>query len=300
MAPPPGEGDDEGDVDSGLHPFVDQVRRQASRKGAANYQGLTPEQMYRLIYYPFDSPELVTFPSCMENPPEALMLTIFMLLARAISSAGVKPTATGNLPRTLCQEVAQGYLSDAEYRKLTELWDVRTELELGELHKTRIVAEMAGLIRKHKGRFIVGRECRKLIAEKGPAAIYPRLFQSYARHYNWGYGDTWAGTPMIQQSFLYSLFLLKKNGVKWQSNVFYEDAFLRAFPRAVREVRPQGGSSPEQVLRACYSRRCLNGFARLLGLVEIAPVEWHYSESRLRKLPLLDDAVHFSLLPAGG
>ncbi|UFS70578.1 hypothetical protein LPW11_22270 [Geomonas sp. RF6] len=268
---------------------------QANRTGIDDFQGLSPEQMYRMIYFPFDSPEIVTFPTTLDVVPEAPIIDLFTLLAEALGPDGVKPTVTGKLPRKLCQDTIRAYLGEEEYRKLTSVGEILREVEFSDLHVLRIVAEMAGLIRRYKGKFILGRECRKVLAEEGGAGIYPRLLMTYLRHFNWGYGDTWAGTPSIQQFFLFSLFLLQKYGDQWQGNSFYEDLFMRAFPRVVEEVLPQGQSSPEEVLRRCYSRRFFGDVCRRFGLVEIARVEWAYSEFRLRKRPLLESAVKFHL-----
>ena len=101
---------------------------------------------------------------------------------------------------------------------------------------------------------------------------------------------------MIQQSFLFTLHLLKIHGGEWQSSLFYEDSFLRAFPMVLQEVQPVGDYySPENVLRSCYSLRCLDSFAGFLGLAEIErdPAKRFTDDFRLRKLALLDHVVQF-------
>jgi len=67
----------------------------------------------------------------------------------------------------------------------------------------------AGLIRKYKGKFILSKECRKLLAEQGQAGIYSRLFQAFVSEYNWAYGDH-LGENQFVQSFLFSLYLLSR------------------------------------------------------------------------------------------
>lgn len=93
------------------------------------------------------------------------------------------------------------------------------------MHVTRLVAELAGLVRKYKGKFILSRECRKLVAEIGPSGIYPRLFQAFVGKYNWAYQDNYGEIPFIQQSFLFSLYLLNRYGDDWRTSTFYEDRF---------------------------------------------------------------------------
>jgi len=55
--------------------------------------------------------------------------------------------------------------------------------------------------------------------------------------------------------------------------------------------------SPEQILRSCYSLRCLESFAAFLGLAEIQRDSARRCDRdfRLRKLPLLDHVVQFHL-----
>lgn len=157
-----------------------------------------------------------------------------------------------------------------------------------------MVAELAGLIRKYKGKFILGRECRTLLADKGLMAIYPRLFRAFVQEYNWAYRDSWEEMPLLQHSFLFTLYLLKKHGDEWQTNQFYEDCFLRAFPQLLSQVEPISAyTSAEQVVRISYSLRCLRGFLNFMGLAEIEEVSKRsFREGfRLRKRPLLDQVV---------
>jgi hypothetical protein len=51
------------------------------------------------------------------------------------------------------------------------------------------VAELAGLVRKYKGQFILSRDCRRLLAEGGLETVYPKLFRAYIEQFNWAYRD---------------------------------------------------------------------------------------------------------------
>ena len=82
------------------------------------------------------------------------------------------------------------------------------------MHVTRLVAELAGLTRKYKGKFILGRECRKLLTGNGcPANIYPRLFLAFVEKYNWGYQDRYPGFP-VYSAFI--SFHLLSAGQVWR------------------------------------------------------------------------------------
>jgi hypothetical protein len=276
--------------------FISRHMLGVNQAPADDFHGLSSDQMHRFLYSPFESPELVGFPPRLDISPQAPIVTLFQLLADAIGDEGLKPTATGNLPRQVCRDAALAFWGEEKYRHQSRYGELRSEPEFPDLHVTRLIAEQAGLIRKYKGKFILGKDCRKLMAEQGMAGVYPRLFQAFARDYNWAFRDRFQEISMLQQSFLFTLHLLNSYGAEWRSNVFYEDCFLRAFPMLLQEVGPIGGIySPEKVLRSCYSLRCLENFAEFLGLVEIErdPVDRYADEFRLRKLPLLDHVVKF-------
>lgn len=278
--------------------FINQQMQRQSQAAIDAFHGLSPEQMHRFLHFPFETPALVTFPACLDITPEAPILTLFKLMIDAFGDDGLKATATGNLPRNFCREAARAFWGEDEYARHARYGELRSEDQFAELNTARLVAGLAGLIRKYKGKFILGKECRTLLAEQGMAGIYPRLFRAFAREYNWGYRDRMQEIPMVQHSFLFTLHLLNKYGAEWLSSRLYEDNFLQAFPMVLQEVPPLGEYySPEKSLRSCYSWRTLERFARFMGLVEIEhdPANRYTGDFRVRKLPLLDHVVQFHL-----
>jgi len=275
--------------------FLADFSRQQNRTGREDFAGLSPEQMGRLLYHPFDSPEIVTFPEVLAAEPTAPILTLFGLLVEAIGEQGLKPTAKGNLPRAFCREAALVYWGEDRYRERTRYGNINKEEDFFELHVARLVAEMAGLIRKYRGKFILGRDCRNLLGKFGMAGIYPRLLHAYAEEFNWGYRDGYPDLPFIQQAFLFTLYLLHCRGGSWLPHSFYEAAFLRAFPRVLDEVPPEAFFGPEKTVRSCYTLRTLENFAGYLGLAEVEPTgrDRYDRQLRVKKSPLLDAAVAF-------
>jgi len=277
--------------------FIGNFMQQRSQAPMDDFHGLSPEQMHRLLHFPFETLHLVEFPSPLDIAPEAPIMTLFKLLADAIGQDGLKATATGNLPRNFCREAALSFLGEEGYRKRTRYGGINTEPDFSELHVTRLVADLAGLTRKYKGKFILSRECRKVLAKEGLPGIYPRLFRAFAREYNWGYQDRYQDFSIIQHSFLFTLYLLRRFGTEWQTSTFYTDKFLRAFPAVLGEARPFPFESAEEEVARCYTIRTLERFAGFLGLVEIEhdPTDRYADKFRLRKLPLVDHVVRFHL-----
>ncbi len=278
--------------------FAEGFMRQSNQAVVDDFHGLSPEQVFRILNFPFASPQLVSFPDRLETSPAAPIMTLFNLLAEAIGDQGLKPTAKGNLPRKFCREAALAYWGEETYRDNTQFGGINKEDDFFELHVTRLVAELAGLIRKYKGKFILSRDCRALLAEEGRPGLFPRLFKAYVDQYNWGYGDGYSEIHFIQRSFIFTLYLLSRYGNDWRPQAFYEDCFLQAFPMVLDEVEPDTVFTPEQEVRSCYSLRALKRFAGFLGLVTVEQVQTEQAYERnyrVIKLPLLDEAIRFRL-----
>lgn len=253
--------------------------------------------MHRLLNQPFNSPELVRFPALLDAQPTAPILRLFGLLTEAIGEQGLKPTAKGNLPRNFCREAAQVYWGEDAYQERTRFGNINREDDFYDLHITRLVAELSGLIRKYKGKFILSRDCRQLLAEGGLAAVYPRLFRAYVQQFNWAYRDGHVELPFIQQSFVFTLYLLTRYGNTSRPHTFYEEAFLKAFPIVLDDIPPSPIFSPEEELRRCYTWRALVDFTGFLGLAEVEKVsdELLCREYQVKSLPLLGRVVQFQL-----
>lgn len=280
-----------------LNARVSAHMQQRNQRPVDDFAGLSPDQMYQLLYQPFDSPELVRFPAILEKEPDVPILILFKLLAEAIGETGLKPTAKGNLPRNFCREAALAFWGEETYRDRTRYGNINKEENFFDLHVIRTVAELAGLIRKYKGRFILSRKCRDLLGRHGYAAIYPLLLRTCAREFNWAYSDGYPDLPFIQQAFLFTLYLLSRYGSEWHDAPFYEDHFLRAFPMVPEQLPPTELFTPEDIVRRCYTMRTLERFAGFLGLAEIEQLPRAKSvlrDYRVKKTALLDEAVLFS------
>ncbi|HQU15021.1 MAG: hypothetical protein B7Z66_13900 [Chromatiales bacterium 21-64-14] len=253
--------------------FLDQITQQQNRRQMDEFHGLSPEQMHQMLNFTFTSPELVRFPDMLDANPVAPVLALFKLLMDAIGDQGLKPTAKGNLPRNFCREAALAYWGKQRYQENTRFGGINREEDFDDLQVTRLVAELAGLIRKHKGRFILSRDCRRLLAGDGMSAIYPGLFRAYVEQFNWAYRD---GYPELR---------------------FMQSAFLGAFPMLLDEVPPSQVFSPEETVRRGYTRRSLVNLAGFLGLATVKPASDGplCYEYRVKSLPLLGQVVQFHL-----
>lgn len=276
---------------------LDTFMLQKNRLSLVAFHGLSPEQMHRFLHFPFESPNLVQYAEQFGQPPQAPILTLFTLLAEAIGEKGLKPTAKGNLPQRFCREAALSYWGEAKYQQRTRHRSIRSEMDFFDIHCLKLVAGMAGLVRKYKGKFILSVQCRKKIAAHGVGAVYPDLFIAYVQQFNWAYLYGYQEIFFIQQAFLFSLFLLEKYGDTFRPQTFYEDIFLEAFPALLNEIEETSYQTPEEAVRRAYFYRMLHHFAGSFGLAELRTIgkDDYPGQYELKKSPLLDQFISFSI-----
>jgi hypothetical protein len=88
---------------------LDKLMQAKNNELLDEFHGLSPAQIYRFLYFPFDSPDLVRFSNILNPPMDAPVVRLFSLLIDAIGEKGLKTTATGNLPREFCRESARAF-----------------------------------------------------------------------------------------------------------------------------------------------------------------------------------------------
>ena len=276
---------------------LDDLMHRKNSAPLAEFHGLSSEQMYRFLYFPFDSPELARFADTIDPPLDAPVLKVFSLLVEAIGDKGLKPTAKGNLPQRFCREAALVYWGEEKYEKRTRYGSIRSEMDFFDMHCLRLVAGMAGLVRKYKGKFILSVKCRKKITAHGVGAVYPDLFMAYVRKFNWAYSYGYQEIPFVQQAFLFTLFLLNKYGSKSRPQTFYEDIFLQAFPTVFNEIDEVLYQSAEETARSAYFYRTLKYFTDFFGLAGLQATSEDFlnRQYEVKKLPLLDQFISFTL-----
>ena len=263
-----------------------------------DFQGLSSEQVHRMLHFPFESPEFFSFPEQLSVEPEAPILILIQSITAAIDEKGLKATAKGYLPLNICKQAKIDYLKYIPEGDYLHRLNINSEDDFNDLNAARVVLELSGLLRKTKGRFFLTRKFQQLAGKMGFAGLYPLIFKTYCRKFNWGYRDGFEDIPFIQQSFLFTMYLLKLHGDDWKPFLIYEDYFLQAFPVVINEAESSSYRSAEDGVRACYSIRTLDRFLHFMGLASIdkIPSEKPFTrEYRIRKLPLLDEVVCFSL-----
>lgn len=263
-----------------------------------DFHGLSPEKMHGILYTPLEGAPwyelLGELPADLSCAP---ILQVFVWLAEGLGEQGLKTTATGNLPRKVCIAVHEAYkaqfLQEGSFPYHRKVWK---EEDFWLLHIVRLIATSTGLIRKHKGHFVVTNKAKAFLDAHDHAGLYRLLFVNYVSDYNWDYGSRWGDSSFVQQSWLFSLYLLSLYGDQERLAKQYSQWFQQAFPMVLEEIPHSEYYTQEEQLERLYEYNVLTGFAIDLGLITVrdeARAVGVRSKSHIRKTPLLDAVVKF-------
>jgi hypothetical protein len=277
--------------------FIDKLTQARNVAPLEDFSGASSEQMYHFLHRPFDSPGLITYNLGIKQFPDSPFLRLFFLLMNGVVKEDLKTTTQGNLPVKFVQAAAEQYYGEEEYGKLRRYNSLRTETYFSALHTVRVLAEMSGFVRKNKKQFHATKEGKRVAEHGMDGAAFFALFQAYTRKFNWAYDDRYPDLPMIQESFLFSLYLLSQHGGSPRPASFYGNLFLKAFPVALEETPERAYASREDTLLSCYALRSFARFGHFFGFVDIAGDEkerW-VEKKTVKKTPFLDEWIRFTI-----
>lgn len=269
-----------------------------NRRPREEFQGLSPEQVNRLIYSEWESPEAGM--RCREDLTleEANRSEIFhnarVFLKALLEEGRAKSTTTGNLSRKFVTAMVDAMRWPEGFTE--ELWlynKVLNEQDVVPLNVLRIVLEAAGFIRKQKGHFQVTKKGASLLDDEKAGALYVGLFRTFFTRYNLAYGDRIPEYPEVQQTVRYSLYVLGSAAREWRS--LEELAPIAFLPKVAEELHPGVYTDTAQLLLEMRLVRPLERF----GLVECTrETRKHFtfaSIERIRTTPLYQKFLHFTL-----
>ena len=276
-----------------VNDFLQTFTKQKNETGDPDFQGLSPYQMLHLLTRPFDAPDVLIFNTQPSGVEEAPVMRLFQILVQAIGDEGLKATAMGNLPQKFSREAALRYWGEQEHARRTRYGGIHREEDFFDLHVVRIVAELAKLIRRVKGKFVLTATYRKVLKQGGLPSLYTSLFRCYAQVFNWDYRSRGREHPFFQQSFAFTLYLLQQFGQTERSARFYEDRFIQAFPMLLDDLH-DAILGAEREIRIQYRYRVLTDFAAIMGLVTLKRLSDDLTpEYEVKALPLVFELVEF-------
>ena len=239
-------------------------------KPAPEFLGLSPEQMHRVLLRPFeDTNDIVTL-----NPeirPEdfaeiPVVIETLYFLRRLNDLQPLKATTKGNLPQAFAREMHAEF-SDFPYPPDFKISSEENDLKLMALRR---LLGMCGLIKKQHKKFSLTRKGQLLVDKGFEAQHFLLLLKNYMLKFNWGFRDRYPEVGILQQSVIFSCYLLHRKAGGFIHTDELGDCIIRAYPMVLdtlKDYRPY--DSPEQTVRNMFALRFIERFCEYFGLVEI-------------------------------
>ena len=212
------------------------------------------------------------------------------LLNALNESGGTKATEAGNLNRKFVAEMFEQFSIRPDIvESIRAVNKVINEEDVWDLHINRVVLELAGLIRRNRGKFKVIQKRSHLIEDDNAGELYRLLFHTFFRRFNLAYLDRFTEAPFIQQAVAVSLFMVSRLMNQWE---FVEDVAPALFLEQVQEQIPVSIYSDHTGILA-YSRiiRPLIQF----GLLEGREQDVSWLDTQLRKTDLFDRVLKLNV-----
>jgi hypothetical protein len=211
----------------------------------------------------------------------------------------LKLTATGNLTRNFCREMADlGLWDDDGAEEYHREHPVMREEDNWYLHVMNILTRVGGLTKKRRGALSTTAKCRDLMDRDGPSRLYAHLFEIYAKKYNWGYPDGFPDSPLIQRAFGFSLLLAHLYGDEPRDFEFYRDRFLWEFPFVLEDFQGDRYRSVKEWFGHCHRLRTFTRFMVMFGLARFeGGVKPDREDALVAKTELLDRLIGWPGLP---
>jgi hypothetical protein len=279
-----------------LNTVLGRAMKYENERPKDDFCGLSPIDMSVLLYHPFDSPGTVEFCTDIKEIPRFPFVELFLKLLNACEGKGMKLTATGNLLRNFCRETALDYYTlDEKFDEKFLVRFISSEPHFDELHTVNIISKMAGYTRKYRGRLLVTKKGQQVLKKGISGHDFLNIVRKYTYNFNWAYRDGYDELRIVQASFLFTLFILKKYGDIFREPVFYNGLFIKAFPMSLNEVPERDYSTPEEDVSSCYSMRSLERFAWFFGFADFnaSEIKLFRGAYQIKKTSFLDEFIKF-------
>lgn len=253
--------------------FADAWLKRANAEPKSEFLGLSPQQMHRMMYRPFDeTSDIVTLN---ENLSDEKILEIPIVkeavyfLRRLGELQPLKATAKGNLPRAFACQIHDRFPEDPEFH-----YPIVSEEGDMKLLALRHILDMCGWIKKRNQKFYLTQKGNILNRKGFSPDDFHHLFQTYTQKFNWASRDLYPELGIIQQAFLFSCYILYKKAKTYVSANELSTHFIQAFPAVLNtEERYLSSEESYDLLQYSFYIRFIERFCEYFGLVTIEKKE---------------------------
>ena len=232
-------------TDKLLKQQIQQTIEAYNNKSAPELGNLSPNQVYKLIYLPWNDPDYpIKFNQQLKisDVKHSTFLTNATTFLQTLLEMKDEDTATAkrNLNRKFVQKVFDRLVLDAETKAdILRFNKVINEEDVMPLHIVRIVCEDTKLIQCRKKKFLVTSKGRELVSEEKAGELYYELFDSYFRKFNIAYVDRLPDLDSVQGTIGYSFYRLSQVADNFRKiGELFDEIFLSSVKKEIRKALP--------------------------------------------------------------
>lgn len=216
------------------------IVEQQNQRPRPEFGDLSSEQLQRLLGAEWgapDGPLQLDSTLALEELSAAHTSYHARLLLALIGGPGeVRSTSKGNLPRSVVAAFYAEMRWPLWYPKWYSEWyakrKVLNEEDLGLLHRTRVLLEVSGLIKRRKGHFSLTREGARLSKDERAGELFATLFRTHFQKFNLAYLDGAEEVLEFQNGIAYTLWRFGQLGIEPRTSASLADEAVLPFVRA--------------------------------------------------------------------
>lgn len=250
-----------------IQKHLDQVMAEQNNLPIPEFEGYSPFEMHKILHFTFsiNSPLKLQKLSISDYQKIPILNQIRYLTDLINKNGEIKLTKKGFLPTKIVSDLySQGFLKEEHIEKgISKLYK---ETDSMTINLTRILIELAGLIKKRNGKISLTKSSQKILGDN--EELLRQVFLTFTNKFNWAYYDGYGENHIGQLGYGFSLILLSKYGQEKRLDSFYAEKYFKAFPRLLDSVEPDYGTL-DRYSTNCYSVRTFERFLDYFGLVNV-------------------------------
>lgn len=284
-----------------INAALERARVDYNRSPQDDLGGMTPEQVYYLVYSNWDDPQSLLQITAGLNYEEVKNTPIYqnasLMIQLLMEEKGkTKATGRGFMNRKFVERLFERMvISKDEKDTIQAMCKVINEFDVTPIHITRVLLGLAGCLKIRNRCFSATRKGEKFIQEKEAGAFFAHLFKTHYTVLNLAYLDGSGVNTPIQTGAAFSFYQLSQRAKDW----------VQLGPIVNQIVLPTTIEYFEMNRRSIYTRLISPVYHRIIhplhefGLVEfrenIEKIRYQYDELFLRTTPLFNRFLHFKL-----
>ena len=258
------------------------------------FDGLSPIEMQNLLYRIFEDGCPVELNKL--SPSEYLEVPILneakYILKIIEDSEELKLTPRGNLPTKIVADIYnQGFIKEDHIE--AGIVKLRTERDSLSITVTRLILEIAGIIKKRNNKLSLTKKGSKIFNDDHK--LLKAIFITFGTKFNWGYFDGYGDNIVGQQGFGFTIHLLSRYGDKLELCSLYSDKYFTAFPDLLNLLEPSLYRPIEEIALDCYTTRTFERFLNYFGVVDLQSRRRLDDNSKVVKTELFDRLFKINL-----